>query len=129
MLSRLKLYAAGAALLVILLLAATVWLQNAGINLLKAERDQCRTANQSNAETIKALKADAAGARESCDKSLAQRARTIRRLREIDDLGRGGTHEPTGMGAVGAQDAGARGSADPLLGALNGMFDNADRQD
>lgn len=123
MFSTAKLYAAGAALIIILGLSATVYVQHGQKKVLRAELAQVRAANKTTDNAIQELKAEREKAGKSCAQQVAGKDRLIDELRRIRET-KGGNDAKQGNGTSGNEVAAADSarSGDALLALLNGMF-------
>ena len=118
-----KLYAAGAALLIILGLSAVVYVQHGQKKVLEAELAQALAANKTSDNTIQELKAEREKAGQSCAQRVAGKDRLIDELRRIRET-KGGNDAKQGNRSSGNEVAAANSarSGDALLVLLNGMF-------
>lgn len=92
-------------------------IQGMRLDTCKKNEAVCLTANAENTKTITAQKAEIKKATESCSARITSKDNTIKKLKQIDNLG-GKKNEATGVS-----------SGDDILDALNGGMFKPDSKD
>jgi len=136
MLAQVKAYLYAGIALVILGLAATIWIQGVRIDKLKAglaqeklNKEACLYANDEGMKTIAELKAERDKAGASCARRLADKQAVIDELNRIDAAKGGGNGARTGDGNA-VVVSNTNDSRNTLIDLLNGMLSGAGgRQD